>query len=911
MTLNKSLISVAAATILAAGFAGCGSSSSTTTTTTTQPTSIGAVDGYVLNYAVSATYSDGNTSAKNYSTVALTDAVTYASVAAGGATTKGSSTLNLSELNASVLDNLQYVTLSFKAETSDGTTKTFGTFFDANGDNLFSAADGDQLATSAFSLKIPAAYNYITPLTSLIQARYDVVTAADTNDTNKSEVMALVLSEISDALFISEDSLKNIDPMDAVSNDPGFTFINAALGQAVTDGDLANIAASLSTATAATDLVSGLRNIAAGATKSASFYTSAADQFESDPSMINSIASMNLDASRTNTATAATTFTPIMLSAGSADFNVTSIKIGTKDTDTLLGSGAKVSFATTSLDATVIGLNASTDANVTNKAITLAISIGSQETRVNADANISSLTILVPMEINNTVDATQYMNVAVSDTVTWEGVLPSGATFSGDMNSSVFTNVAGASDEDYGIDTPVSIAANTGGSAVMNLKIAAILRAIDANSTEENILTDATVISDLKIALVDNNSTMQKIDSNANTVYWGNTAIASVRGGINVTGKSIFKNTTTDARASTATTGANVAAKTTVTLTSGTATTTNINGYATTKVTGAGLGNSTYVINEGDASHFDIASLYTNTDTGEKNTTVAFTKSTNTLDGNTSATVVDVNATAVSNFSAKVSNSSTTETPSQTELIKLSSSAARPLGSSAVAGGGYSMATYNVISTDEFSKASVAADSNITFVYNARPTVDVNSSWTNSLVTLKMVSNATGSTNPSNATVGSTTVEPSSYATTLTGVVSVNDESNINALTNNSAGWTILGLGVGNTSALASANMSTTTASVTHNYNATTNLRVTLTNGLNNATGILFEADNTTAYAGFASLSLTNASNAPVFTFNGNASGNASALTNMSTGTTVAVRLNVVDEYDANTTKDLYIKFTK
>ncbi|NOQ29789.1 MAG: hypothetical protein GQ570_01570 [Helicobacteraceae bacterium] len=914
MTLNKSIISVAAASLLAAGFAGCGSSSSSTPVTpTTQPTSITATDGYVLNYSVTATYSDGNTSAQNYTTTAaLTSAVTNAKIVAGSTQTAGSAVLDLSELNSSVLDNLQYITLSQKAQSSDGTTLTYGTFFDANGDNKFVAADGDIVAPSAFSMKAPAGYKNITPITSLIQARIDTLVATDTNDTNRSEVMALALTQISDALGISEDNLKNVDPMDVISSEPAYALVNAVLGQAVTDGDLTNIATSLATATKATSAVSALRNIATGATVSAAYFTSTADQFEADSSMLASVSTMNLDATRTNTSAAQNTFTPTLLVAGSADFNVSNIEINGKDVDLLLGSGAKVGF--TSLDTTTIDLAASTDANTTNKSFTLAIKIGAQESRVNADANISSLTILVPMEINNTVDeATKKINAVVSGDVTWEGVLPSGATFSGDMNSSVFTNVSGASDINYGVVNPVSIPDNVNGATTMTLNIGDILTAIDKNSTEENIMTDDSIISDLKIALVDSNSTFQLVNG-TKSEYWGNTAIASVKGGINVNGKSIFKNATTDARNGLTSIGANVPAKTTVTLSSATGSNTAINGYAAANNVNALAGNHTYVINEGTTTHFTVASLYENTDTGEKNTTIAFTKSTKTLDGNTSATVVDVNATAVTNLSAKISNSSTDETPSQTELIKLSSSAARPLGSSAVAGGGYSMATYNVISTDEFNKASVAgADSNITFVYNAKPTVDVNSS------TITLLLDATTNASAiyaSNLTVGSDTVVPVSGTTTLTKAWIINDEeASINALTNASSnalgGFTIMGVGVGSSTTLASANISETGngAAIVSTANASQNLMAAI--ATNNATAISISSNNGSGYAEIATVTLANVSNGATLAFSGNSSSNATGIANMSTTTFIAVRLNVYDKYDANTTKDLYIKFTK
>ena len=602
MTLKKSLISVSAAAILVAGITGCSSNSTTAANNndSSTPTTLTVSDGYVVNYSVVATLNDGNSSTTTTTTKACPTANTKASIVAGSSQTAGTATLDLTkDLTAAEIANLESIAIVYAAQTTNGTALTYGTFFDANSDGKFVATQGDTLITNtAFTMSAPYGYANVTPVTSLVNARIATLTASDTNDTNRSAVEALALTQIAAGLGLSSTDIKNVDPISVASSNPTYTLINSMLGQAITDGDMTAIATSLATATAATDAASALTNIAAGATTGAAFYTSAATQITADPSMLNAVASMNLDGMRSQTAGGATTFTPTYLTPSAADFNVTSITVGNTAGSALTGNGAKVGIL--GLDDTTL-LITKADANVSNKPFRLAIKIGSQETSIADDANISSLTIFMPFDLNNTV--TTGLAGAVSGDVKWEGITPAGAFFSGDMNASYFTTTAAT--------TALTVTHLTTTTASVDFDISAIITAIDANSSNAAAIVTGQ-ISDFAMALVDSNSTMQMTNAGSTaSTYWGNTQIAATAGTINVTGKSMLKNTLLDGRANAATSTANVAPAHPLTVTVG--------------ATGAGTAASPYVVNDNTDITLSVATSAI--DTNDVNTTMTFAMS--------------------------------------------------------------------------------------------------------------------------------------------------------------------------------------------------------------------------------------------------------------------------------------------
>lgn len=636
MTIKKSLISVAAAGAIAAMVTGCGSSSKSNNGTT----SVKATDGYVLNYTATAILGDGNSSSTKTTEVKLPNAVKAASITAGAAQTAGSPVLDLSkDLTAAEIANLQTVKLAYKAQSrANGTTLIYGTFFDANGDSKFVAKDGDTLATAGFAMEAPAGYKNITPITTLIAARIATLTASDTNETNRTAVEALALTQISDALGLAADDIKNVDPIDAVKTNPAYTLVNSMLGKSAGTTEMTAIANSLATATKATDAVSALKNIAAGATASKAFYTNVADQFAADANMINTVASMNLDASRSGT-----TFTPISLATGSSDFNVTAVKVGSIETSLLAGTGAKAKQS----DLNDVNLTMDfADANITNKPFTLAIKIGAQESTVASDANITSLTITVPFEMNNT-EGTDGLEAAVSGDVSWEGVKADGSIFSGDMNKTSFNDKAPGA---------ISLAGTSTITDTLQLKVADIITAIDTNSSKAAGIVDNN-ISSLEIALVDSNSSMQQL-SGGKTVLWGNTQVAATGGTINVTGKTILKNSVLDARATA--TGLNVAPDNNLTI--GT-----LNGLTIGTIAPNDTNATDRIVLNNNTQH-ELLISKNNINTYEQNTTAAFTFGAMLNDKNSSVSTAALKANSSATAQGGFFDVNTTDTTTIGEL---------------------------------------------------------------------------------------------------------------------------------------------------------------------------------------------------------------------------------------------------
>jgi hypothetical protein len=691
MTIKKSLISMAAASLLVAAMTGCSddSSSSTPTPTPSTVTSVTATDGYVYNYGVTVTYSDGNSSAKNYTTsAALTDAVKMTTKAAGKRQVAGSAVMSLSELNSTVLDNLKSVNLFTKGQSSDGTTITYATFFDANGNGEFNTTEGDYyVPTGGFTMSTPAGFKVISPITTIVNSRITTLMASESNDSNRSEITSLALSKVATALGLTSDKIKNVDPMDTVSSDPAYALINALMGQVIIDGEESAVATSLVSATAPATVSDALKNIAAGATSSKSLFTDAANQLAADSDMINSVSSWNLDDLRSRTmGTAKTTFTPTELTSGSADFNVTAITIGGKNTSELAGSGAKI--AAGALDVTKITFDSANDTNISNKPIKFVMQIGAQEAWRAADANVSSLTVSMPMDINGT-DGT--VNGVISGDITWEGVDIEGNTFYGDMNKSAFTTKVG---------TPIAFA-----SSVLTLTVADILTTIDTNSSSKAGLDIDNSISNVKIALVNGTTSIQQIDNSGSTnktKYWGNTAIASVLGGINVTGKTILKNALVDGRqGGGATAAVNVKPNNTF----------NVSG-ANRGVTGGATSstdtNATARIVFNNDTNRSVSLTKSAVDSLEENTTIAFTLG---------DMLTDTNLTLLSK---KLKSTSTAAANAVTNAFEINTTSTEA---------GELNTTITTVVTDEFGEANTTVTYitvNRAPVYDTRKVIDVN-----------------------------------------------------------------------------------------------------------------------------------------------------------------------------------------
>ena len=338
-------------------------------------------------------------------------------------------------------------------------------------------------------------------------------------------------------------------------------------------------------------------------------------------------------------------------------------------------------------------------------------------------------------------------------------------------------------------------------------------------------------------------------------------------------------------------TGANTAASPSITSTTLSTTTPTTAGTVNSYAHTVDAANRIYVVNQGTTTNGNL--ILGTIDAGnELNTTMTITKATTTLDGNSSATVVDVNSSAVALINGD-ENGVTKNT-----VFKLSSSAAKP---NTTAGGGYSMATYNVVATDEFGKSSTAGEHNVSFVYNARPVA--------SLGYGQIDVNMASGQGIDNISAGGTTLTTTNAA--IVGALTVVDEDDFDEASNRSTASvvSIYGIGVGNSTANALTDL---TIGANDNHSNSLGI-VSLFNasvGNSSATVINFSANSTTGSLATMTLA-NNGSNTYTATFANGTGVISGSADNMTTNTYVAVRFNIKDEYDANTTKDLYIKFTK
>ncbi len=619
MTIKKTLISVAASALLLAAMTGCSDDDDdNNSNSSSNPTSIIASDGYVLNYTAVAIISDteGNESNTTHAEIKLPKSVSNASFV-DGVQVAGSPVLDLTkDLTPAEIDNLVEVRLSYVEQKDNSGIP--GTFFDANSDGKFVQADGDILITDTkFAMTAPAGYKNITPITTLIATRIAALIGADNNESNRSEVEALALKEIAAGLGLKQSDIQLVDPMDAALSNPTYTLINAMLGQAITDGNLGTIATSLSKATAAKDASDALRNIADGAGASKLFYTSTAEKIDLDPSgYLDNVSSMNLDSGRSQTKGGGTSFAPALTTTSDADFNVTAITIKDVNTSILISSGAKVGASY--LEATGIKITTA-DANISNKKFTLAIKVSSQRERMNDAKSVTSLTISVPFEMNNTKG--KGLDAAISDNVTWEGIKKNGAFFSGEMNATAFIKAT----KEAGVkDVP---GVETNDKDTLELAIDSIIEAADNNSSNAADLKDE--ITNISIALVDTDSSTQMVnEKNTNSLYWGNTEVVASGGTIRLKGKSIFKNDYTDMRDDSEDSKVRVNAVPDNSL--------SFSNIATPIDGKKGTGNTTNPFVFNINTYSDVILSTSTTDKKETNTTVAFTHGSYITDKNSS-----------------------------------------------------------------------------------------------------------------------------------------------------------------------------------------------------------------------------------------------------------------------------------
>jgi hypothetical protein len=406
MTINKTLISVAAATLLAAGFAGCGSSSSDTPLTPPPATSaiqsaVQAVDGYIYNATVTAFYvKDDNTT---MGSVALTSTPTTKNTSTG-VVTLGSSTYSLPDANASIKERIKFFKIATTTSVDDGNvTFTPAAYIEADGRDGYDVNDTLVGTTVIYA---PATSKIASPLTSLAYQAAKTVLGSETAgvgtigtakaDINTSMVAAIEANatKIATNLGLSGVDLLTADPIALASSNPTFKLVTGLL-----KGANATDAATILAATAPTTLSGILTTIAtctSGSGLGATFAGTLKTLVDNGAFTTADIATLNIEKSVTSG-----TYTTVTTPTLSGKFPISAVTVGASDYSVLATAGGKYAITTDNL---AINMSlAKTDANVSNTTFNLLVAFKTDKARVNDDSNISSSFVAkIPFDLNIT-----------------------------------------------------------------------------------------------------------------------------------------------------------------------------------------------------------------------------------------------------------------------------------------------------------------------------------------------------------------------------------------------------------------------------------------------------------------------------------------------------------------------------
>ena len=681
MTFKKSMISIAAASVIAAGLTGCGSSGSTAavvaaaedTTTAGTVTSIKVVDGEVINAEATVTYlKEDNTTGE----VAITDRANWLATSIDQ---NGTSTYDISEVNATVLDNLISVKFETKAAHESNGTIYGPTFFDTNGNGIM---DGSETLAGNLELNTPAGFSVATPITTLVAS---MVNNADINESNRTALVAQALEDIAESLGLDATDISSVDPLTATDK-PQYAAINALLGAVTRVGNdtaVKALATALAAKAAPANTSAAFGNLAAaattaGETDSATMFTAFEVALEADSNMLDGALTMDLDALRKDSLADGSVQISYQTSAAT-DYNVTEVEIGTSATpsdgqnhdSSLVQNGAKIGDLNIKLEMLA-------DGNITTNTIALVLKVANEKASVEADANLTQLTVYLPIDINAT-EGVITASLNPSALISYEGVTAAGTIKSGEANASALGLTA---------SSIVTNNLNVGHSDKYSLDINgdSLISGIDSNMSNVFDL-DLSSVASVQAALVDTDAITQKVSGDAtdgyNTSYWGTTTVSSITGAITKTGKTIL-NLTGDKLADMRATFSGENAESNVT-------NVDVNGSGASAGTGF---TTTYAY--ADAAKFtQMMNVATYSETNEVNNSVSIsglptfiTAAKSTIVAAAASTTADFNLTVDTNLSTMVDTNTTV-------ALKV---------------------------TDEFGKVNTT-DANVSFFFDAIPTL--------------------------------------------------------------------------------------------------------------------------------------------------------------------------------------------
>jgi len=236
MTLKKSMISIAAAGVIAAGFTGCGSSSDTPTIMS-YGKSVTAVDGYIYNGSVYATYVDGKNDRVGCDYITnyvKEDASTNLLLKRGSPTyTANTECAGKSPLFFTLVGNAAQA-----GDDNNPDTVYAARFIDVDGDGKRGDAseggtsvDVDIAMPSLFALNLPG-QTLITPLTTVVYAamNQDIQEATDINTSIVASAKTTA-ENIMKKFGLSGVDVHSADPVQLKKSNPTLALVTAIVGQ--------------------------------------------------------------------------------------------------------------------------------------------------------------------------------------------------------------------------------------------------------------------------------------------------------------------------------------------------------------------------------------------------------------------------------------------------------------------------------------------------------------------------------------------------------------------------------------------------------------------------------------------------------------------------------------------------------
>ena len=652
MTIKKSLISVAAATLIVAGVAGCGGSSGSNssggTTSSSVTSSVTAVDGYIMNATATAVYFDednNSVSEPMKSSLHTTDSVDSTKDTVGAADYTMTDDTNKSLV--------RYFTLSNKLLETSGTTTTPATFIDDG--SVTGVFDiNDTVFATRFpgrTLYAPAGSSVLTPLTSAVfqqaggTAAFTPATMGDLNQTVIDNAFDMIAAKTN----ISVSDLKTVDPTNDVSANPEYALINTLTAQAIDDGVLGAFVTALvaeDNATASTTLTETITKLETAAT-TAGLTTNVFTNVLADIAILGEanyiadIPSLNLDDTLNNGGTAA-----YSSALSTAVASTASVVAGGQSVWSLTSAGDKIG-STTGKDVTITFQ--APEANTTGTA-DLLVQIAGMASFADETANSSEITIKVSDLNLSTVKTTTVALDETSDTKFSFGV---------QENNTSGVHYVSFSDANATAANIGDFITSSGLATTININT--LLRAVDTNATGElgtSAGFDFTKISSIKVALVEGGK-LQRVNATTTTQReaWGTTTVSSIADNSNSnlsgSGLTIFNLAQADSRANTTTNALNLAPSL---------------GFSLSGLTGD-TNSSTYDLNLTANTRYDLNVTTSSTDSSETNTTLAVTLGSGFTDKNVSAAISSIKDNLDANISGAIDANATTDTKTTIKFV--------------------------------------------------------------------------------------------------------------------------------------------------------------------------------------------------------------------------------------------------